>query len=101
MHHSKLFITLILLAGLAVTGFECASTELTSAKLYIQQKNYTRAMESLQREVEKNPQSDEGYYLLGYVSGELGNFDTLVYAFNKSLAISKQFEKDIQEYNLN
>lgn len=95
MHHSKLFITLILLAGLAVTGFECASTELTSAKLYIQQKNYTKALESLQREVEKNPQSDEGYYLLGYVSGELGNFDTLVYAFNKSLAISKQFEKDI------
>lgn len=95
MHRSKLFITLILLTGLAVTGFQCASTELTSAKLYIQQKNYPKALESLKREVEKNPQSDEGYYLLGYVSGELGNFDTLVSAFNKSLVISKQFEKDI------
>jgi tetratricopeptide (TPR) repeat protein len=96
MHRSKLFITLILLTGLAVTGFQCASTELTSAKLYIQQKNYTKAIESLKREVEKNPQSDEGFYLLGYVQGEVGNFDSLVFAFDKSLSISKQFEKDIE-----
>jgi tetratricopeptide (TPR) repeat protein len=97
MHRSKIFITLIILAGLAVTGFQCASTELTSAKVYIQQKNYPKAIEELKREVEKNPKSDEGYYLLGYVSGEVGNFDTLVYAFNQSLAISKQFEKDIND----
>ena len=97
MHRSKIFITLIILAGLAVTGFECASTELTSAKVYIQQKNYPKAIESLQKEVAKNPLSDEGYYLLGYVNGEVGNFDSLAYAFNKSLAISKQFEKDIND----
>jgi tetratricopeptide (TPR) repeat protein len=97
MRHSKIFITLILLVGLAVTGFQCASTELTSAKLYIQQKNYSKAIEVLKKEVEKNPQSDEGYYLLGYVHGELGNFDSLVFAYNKSLSISKQFEKDIND----
>ena len=54
MHRSKLFMVLILLAGLAITGFECSSTELTSAKLYIQQKNYNKALESLNKEVEKN-----------------------------------------------
>ena len=58
MHRSKIFIMLIILAGLAVTGFECASTELTSAKVYIQQKNYSKAIESLQKEVAKNPLSD-------------------------------------------
>ena len=48
-------------------AFQCSSTELTSAKLYIQQKNFDRALDVLQKEVEKNPQSDEGFYLLGYI----------------------------------
>jgi tetratricopeptide (TPR) repeat protein len=95
MYRSKYLIVLILLTGLAVSGFQCASTELTSAKVYIQQKNYAKASEVLKKEVANNPISDEGFYLLGYVNGELGNYDTLVYAFDKSLAISKQFEKDI------
>jgi len=95
MYRSKLLVIIILLAGIAVAGFQCASTELTSAKLYIQQKNYTKALAALKSEVATNPQSDEGYYLLGYVNGELGNYDSLVDAFNKSLAISKEFEKDI------
>ena len=97
MHRSKLFMVLILLAGLAITGFECSSTELTSAKLYIQQKNYNKALESLNKEVEKNPKSDEGYYLLGYVNGELGKYDDMVDAYNKSVAISHQFEKNIND----
>ncbi len=97
MHRSKLFMVFILLAGLAVTGFECSSTELTSAKLYIQQKNYDKALESLKKEVEKNPKSDEGYYLLGYVNGELGNYDNMIEAYNKSVAISSQFAKNIND----
>jgi tetratricopeptide (TPR) repeat protein len=43
---------------------------MTSAKLYIQQKNYDKAMESLKKEVEKNPKSDEGWYYMGVVYGE-------------------------------
>jgi tetratricopeptide (TPR) repeat protein len=77
------------------TGFQCASTELTSAKLYIQQKNDTKALEVLKKDVEKNPQSDEGYYLMGTIYGEKGQYDSLVDAYNKSLAISNKFEKDI------
>ena len=97
MYRSKLLLAAILLIGFAITGFECASTEITSAKLYIQQKNYPKALEALQKEVEKNPKSDEGYYLLGYVDGELNNFKDMVDAYNKSLGISKQFEKNIKD----
>jgi len=97
MNRSKLLISALLFIGLAVTGFQCASTELTSAKLYIQQKNYPKALESLKREVAKNPQSDEGYYLLGLVSGESGDYATLVDSYSKSLAISSQFAKDIDQ----
>ncbi len=97
MHRSKILLVLLLLAGLAVTGFECASTEITSAKLYIQQKNYTKALESLQREVNKNPKSVDGYYLMGYVYGELGQYDSMVVAYNKDLGLSKQYEKNIND----
>ncbi len=97
MHRSKILLVLLLLAGLAVTGFDCASTELTSAKLYIQQKNYPKALEALQKEVTKNPKSVDGYYLMGYVYGELGNYDSMVVAYNKSLGVSNLHEKSIND----
>ncbi|NOX66292.1 MAG: hypothetical protein GXO85_11015, partial [Chlorobi bacterium] len=75
-----------------------SSTELTSAKLYIQQKNYTKAIESLKKETTKNPKSDEGFYLLGYVMGEQGDLKAMVENFDKSLAISKKFAKEINDY---
>ena len=93
----KILIALILLFGIALTGFECSSTELTSAKLYIQQKQYDKAIESLKKDVEKNPKSDEGYYLLGYVYGEQQDFANMVDAYNNSLAASNKFAEDIKK----
>ncbi|HEY6435137.1 MAG TPA: tetratricopeptide repeat protein, partial [Ignavibacteriaceae bacterium] len=98
MKNSKLFISGMLFIGIMFLGFQCASTELTSAKLYIQQKNWDKALETLQAEVEKNPQSDEGYYLLGTVYSELEKTDEMINAFDKSLAISDKYEKSIKEY---
>lgn len=98
MQKNKLFTTVfILLAGIALTGFQCASTELTSAKLYIQQKNYDKALDALQKEVEKNPKSDEGYYLLGDVYGETDQYDKMIQSFDKSLEISNNFKSQIED----
>ena len=44
MQSSKIIIVIALFLGIIFTGFECSSTELTSAKLYIQQKNYDKAL---------------------------------------------------------
>jgi len=97
MKHSKLFVLAFLMLSMVFVGYQCGSTEITSAKLYIQQKNYDKAIEVLQKEVTKNPKSDEGYYLLGYVQGEQGKFEEMVDSYDKSLAISKSFEKNIQD----
>jgi tetratricopeptide (TPR) repeat protein len=97
MKNSRLFLAAILMLGITFLGFQCASTELTSAKLYIQQKNYDKAIEVLQKEVEKNPKSDEGLYLLGFINGEKGNYESMIDNYNKSLAISKNFEKNIDD----
>jgi len=95
MKQSKLFVIALLMLSMLFVGYQCGSTEITSAKLYIQQKNYDKATEVLQKEISKNPKSDEGYYLLGYVQGEQGNFSEMVDSYDKSIAISKNFEKDI------
>lgn len=88
-----LMVTLLVFAALYYVG--CQSTALTSAKLYIQQENYPKAIEQLQIEVKQNPQNAEAWYLLGYTQAMLGNFKEMNEAFEKSLAISNKFEKDI------
>lgn len=90
----KPLIALITLVFL-FSGFQCASTEITSAKLYIQQKNMAKAEEVLKREIEKNPQSAEGFYLLGFIYGEQEKISDMVTMFDKSLAINKKFVKEI------
>jgi len=98
MQKSKLYtLVFILIAGMAFVGFDCSSTEMTSAKSYIQQKNYDKALESLQKEVAKNPQSAEGYYYLGYVYGEKDQYGQMIDAFDKSLSISNEFKSQIED----
>ena len=93
----KYFIALFILGGLVFSGFQCSSTEMTSAKLYIQQKNYDKALEALKKEVEKNPKSDEGWYYMGVVYGEKEQYDNLIESFDKSLSVSKKFETNIND----
>jgi len=97
MSKSKYLIALIVLGGLLFSGFQCSSTEMTSAKLYIQQKNYDKALDALKKEVAKNPKSDEGWYYLGVVYGEKENYNDMIDAFDKSLSVSKKFETNIAE----
>ena len=96
----KKALSFLIIIGMVFSfkAFQCSSTELTSAKLYVQQKNYDKARESLEKEVAKNPKSDEGFYLLGYVQGEQGDLKAMLESFNKSEAISKKFAKEIDDY---
>lgn len=93
-------LSFLIIIGMAFsfTAFQCSSTELTSAKLYIQQKNYDKAIASLEKDVAKNPKSDEGYYLLGYVNGEQGELSAMIDSYDKSLAVSNKFAKEIIDY---
>lgn len=84
-----------------IAAFQCSSTEITSAKLYIQQKNFDKAIESLEKEVAKNPKSDEGYFLLGDIYREQGDYFKMVENFDKSLAVSNKFAADISNRKLN
>lgn len=100
MQHSKLLIVFSFIIVMIFSGFQCSSTELTSAKLYIDQKNFDKALDMLQKDVEKNPKSDEGYFLMGYVYGELGDLEKMISSFDKSLSISNKFDTDINNHKL-
>ncbi len=81
-------------------AFSCASAELTGAKLYIQQKQMAKAKEALLKEVQKNPASDEGWYILGTLYGEENDITKMLDAFDNSVKASKKFEPQIKEAEL-
>ncbi len=100
----KRYIPLALLAlavfYFASTGFQCGSAETTSAKLYMQQKNWAKAEESLQKELVKNPKNEEATYLLGQVRYELKNYVGMNDAFTSALQLGDQHKQDISRYRI-
>lgn len=71
---------------LALSGFDCASTEMTTAKVALQQKDYAKAEANLRKEVQTRPQNGEAWYLLGATYKELKRFKEMNDAYDKALA---------------
>jgi tetratricopeptide (TPR) repeat protein len=98
------YVPLALLALVAFyfvsTGFQCGSAETTSAKLYMQQKNWAKAEESLLKEVAKNEKNEEAQFLLGSVRYEMKNFAGMNQAFTSALALGDQHKVDIARYRM-
>lgn len=109
-------VSLIALAVvyLAVTGFQCGSAESTSAKLYMQRKEWDAAELALVKEVENNPANSEAWYYLGQVrlrKSEQGledrnyakvvtDYENMLYAYGKSLGASPDWAQQIQTEKL-
>ncbi len=94
------FVYFVLLAGicaLLALGFQCTSAELTSARLYYQRQDWDNAEKSAEKEVQRNPQSVEGWFLLGDIRAQKKNYQGMVEAWDNCLNISKEHEKDIKE----
>ena len=80
------------------TGFQCGSAETTSAKLYMQQKNWAKAEESLLKEVVKNEKNEEAHFLLGQVRFELKKYLSMNESFTSALQLGDQHKVDIVRY---
>ena len=92
----RIIISLVIIGiTFSLTAFQCTSTDLTSARLYIQQENFDKAKEALLREVQANTKSDEGFYLLGFIAGKEGDVEGMLENFDKSLAVSDKWKSDI------
>ncbi|MGA9364528.1 MAG: hypothetical protein WBW16_09195, partial [Bacteroidota bacterium] len=64
---AQLLLTSLFIAILVVcsVGFQCGTTEMTSARLYIQKSDWDNAIRNLESELAKNPTNEEAWYLLG------------------------------------
>jgi len=100
----KRYVPFIVIALAAVfistTGFQCSSAELTSARLYVQQKNWAKAEESCLKELAKNDKNEEAWYILGQVRHEVRNYKGALDAFDKAGALSDAHKADIAKYRL-
>ena len=103
MKPSFVILTLLgfLLVSFVVTGFQCGSPSLTSAKLYINNTDWENAEKSLTAEVEKNPANAEAWYLLGNVRLQRRNFAGMVEAYDKSAPLSPEFAEKIKSTKSN
>lgn len=91
----SLFVASILLL------IACQSQELTSAKLYIQQENWSKAEEFLLKAEKTEPQNSEIPYLLGTeIYARQNQWKKMNEAFDRSLAISDQYKTDIKNARL-
>ncbi len=82
-------------ASLALMGFQCSSAEMTSAKLYIQRKEFQNAEAQLLKEVAKNPKNEEAWYMLGQIRVELKDYKGMKDAYVKASEIGTKFKKEI------
>lgn len=93
-------VVALLATYFTLTGFQCGSAETTSARLYITQKQFDKAEESLLKEVAKNDKNEEAWFLLGQVRIELKKYVAANEAYNKALAISDVHKKEIMNNKL-
>jgi tetratricopeptide (TPR) repeat protein len=85
---------------LASTGFQCGSAEITSAKLYLQQKQWDKAEQSLMKEVAKNDKNEEAWFLLGQARLEQKNYTGMNEAYSRALALGNTHQKEISQNRL-
>jgi tetratricopeptide (TPR) repeat protein len=68
---------------LSTTAFQCGSADFSSGKLYLGQKNYAKAEESLLREVTKNPGNADAWLFLSETRFNMNRFMDMRESLNK------------------
>ncbi len=84
----------VLVALMSFMG--CQTKEVTSARVYISQNNWDKAIEQLEQAVQLYPNDAEARYLLGEGYGNKGQWEKMNEMFNQSLALVPTFETQIK-----
>ena len=93
---SRLMVLAAMLLAFMVLFVACQTKEVTSAKVYIQQDNWDKAIEQLEMAVSMYPNDAEAHYLLGEGMAQKQNWERMNEMFDKSLAIAPTFEAQIK-----
>jgi tetratricopeptide (TPR) repeat protein len=85
---------------LALSGFDCASTEMTTAKLAIQKKDFQKAEEFLRKEVGARPQNSEAWMMLGELYEQQGKYGEMNEAYDKAIVATQPSLTPSQKTNI-
>ena len=92
-----LLVTLLMLT----TGSYTSAQHLTSAKLYLKYNQFQEAEASAIKAVEKDPDDEEAWFVLGQARYMLKKYPQMVEAFDKAVAIDPEEHKsEIRNYRL-
>ncbi len=69
---------------IAAQSFQCVSSEMTTAKLAMKQKEWKKAEQNLLKELQKRPANGEAWYLLARVRYETGNIEGMLEAIQEA-----------------
>lgn len=91
-----------ILVFLLLTGVSSSLAQyLTSAKLYMRQREWTMAEASALKAVAKDPDDEEVWFVLGQIRYELRKYPEMIEAFDKAASIDpKEHQKEIHAYRL-
>ncbi|NOZ74216.1 MAG: tetratricopeptide repeat protein [FCB group bacterium] len=88
MKRRLVFVPILLLTFVWIG---CASEELTSAKLYIQQENWEKAEEFLVKALDAEPNNPEIPYMLGdLIYGKRGDWDKMSEMFDRAMSLDPE-----------
>jgi len=93
-------LLLLAFGYVSTTAFQCGSTEMTSAKLAISQKQFDKAEANLLKELAKNDKNEEAWFILGQVRYDMKKYNEMNEAFTNALQIGDTHKTDIKQYRL-
>ncbi len=97
----KRYAPLIVLSCTIVLASSAVAQYLTSAKLYLRQREYAQAEASALRAVAKDSTDEEAWYVLGQIRYELRKYPEMIQAFEKAAAIDpKEHATEIRNYRM-
>ena len=95
----KLILALTIIVVLA--GFYgCQSPEMTSAKVYLQQKDFPAALQQLKLEIKKNPTNAEAYFLAGQIYGDMDSLEQMIAMFKKAEELDTSYKEEIRKWRM-
>ncbi len=95
MRRNLTILAIIMMGALIWIG--CQQTAVTSAKVYIQQQNYEKAIEQAELAIKTNSKDPDAYFVAGEAYGYIGEYRKMNEAFNQSLKLSPKNEAAITQ----
>ena len=80
---------------LVFSGFQCGSTEMTTAKLNMQRYEWDAAERNLAKEVSKNPTNAEAWFFLGKSRAFLEKYQGMVEALDQCMKLTTEYNTQI------